>query len=308
MPDLVTAICACEITGDGAPEWVHLLPLGVMKARDGRTFDLANPDAVVQVFNAGGVDLPVDYEHQSERAEARNSGPVPAAGWIKALQVRGDGIWGRVVWTKRARDMIASREYRYLSPAILYNQPDRKIIRLKGAGLVHNPALHLTALANQEDTMADENLTFMQRVSDLLGLPEGTDENTIFEELAALLEKGDKPDPRKFAPVEALNSLLRDRNAHTATMSQERAQSKVDAAFKVGYLTTAMKGWATDLCMVDEAAFDRFLETSAPPFAHLVQRSHTAGAPPGTEQTAIMSDAAKAVCAQLGLDPKALIE
>ena len=117
-----------------------------MKARDGRTFDLANPDAVVQVFNAGGVDLPVDYEHQSERAEARNSGPVPAAGWIKSLQVRADGIWGRVDWTKRARDMIANREYRYLSPAILYNQPDRKIIRLKGAGLVHNPALHLTAL------------------------------------------------------------------------------------------------------------------------------------------------------------------
>ena len=82
--------------GGGAPEWVHLLPDGHMKGRDGREFELADPGALVLAFQSGGIDLPIDYEHQNDKPEARLSGPVPAAGWIKELRAAEGGLWGRV--------------------------------------------------------------------------------------------------------------------------------------------------------------------------------------------------------------------
>jgi phage I-like protein len=85
-----------DTAAKGAPEWVHLLPNGFMQGRDGRSFDLADPGGLILAFQANAIDLPVDYEHQADTPEARLKGPVPAAGWIKELQARADGLWGRV--------------------------------------------------------------------------------------------------------------------------------------------------------------------------------------------------------------------
>lgn len=143
---LATAICDRPI--GNVPDWVHVLPMGQIVARDGRKFVLDNPKSLLADFKRGAVDLPVDYEHQKDKHAEMRAGPVPAAGWIKELEIRADGIWARVEWTARARDLIGSREYRYLSPSILFDKKNRRITRLKGAGLVHDPALHLTALAS----------------------------------------------------------------------------------------------------------------------------------------------------------------
>jgi len=102
------------------PEWVHLLPLGVTKARDGRIFSVEDAQTVVDSFVANNGDRPVDYEHQTEKAK-RNpnaSGPTPAAGWIKELRHNASGIWGRIAWTLRAHELIKNKEYRYISPVV----------------------------------------------------------------------------------------------------------------------------------------------------------------------------------------------
>lgn len=57
------------------------------------------PRLIVDASNPGGVDLPVDYEHQNVRPDTNGSGPVPAAGWIKALAMCSDGISERADWT-----------------------------------------------------------------------------------------------------------------------------------------------------------------------------------------------------------------
>ncbi|PYF05819.1 Mu-like prophage I protein, partial [Rhodobacter viridis] len=97
----------------GAPAWVHLFPPGKIEGRDGRRYVLSNPAAVMRGFEQRGVDLPVDYEHQSETTEARMRGPVPAAGWIKELRLEDTGLWGRVVACCRFRgheDKIVTKE------------------------------------------------------------------------------------------------------------------------------------------------------------------------------------------------------
>lgn len=199
--------------------------------------------------------------------------------------------------------MIGNREYRYLSPAILFNKEDRRVIKLKGAGLVHSPALHLTALASQEDEMADTP-SFMARLVELLKLDEGASEDDILQALEAMLSKGDKPDPEKYVPMEAVRDMMRDRKASATAASRDRAEAKVAKALAEGHIIPAMKSWALDLCMANEASFDSFVSDNAPAaYAHLHKPTHATGLPPGTGSHAKQSPEAAAICEQLGLDP-----
>jgi phage I-like protein len=317
MANLDLATCDRALTPDGAaPEWVHLFPAGPMTGRDGRKFDLADPSAVVLAFQVAAVDLPIDYEHQNDRPEAKLNGPVPAAGWIKELKAKADGLWGRVAWTATANEMIARKEYRYLSPSFLFHPQTRHIVALKGAGLVHNPNLHLHALASQDTAMQPENkmpdtpgpgaaIDLKAAMARLLGLPA---ETPVEELLAKFTERMDAaPDPAKYMPVQAVQAMLSDRHIERATASEERAQTKVANALEAGYFHPGMRDWALALCRSDEAAFETFLEKSGPVFAYLFKPTHTRNTPPGTDIAAPeQSPVAAAICAQLGLKPDAL--
>lgn len=133
---------AIGVVQGGAPDWVHILDVGRNEARDGRVFDVLDPEAPVADFEARRVDLPVDYHHQHDRATASQTGPIPASGWIKALRVERDRIMARIEWTAQASELIAAKAFRYLSP-VFFHRPDRSVSSLRAASLVHDPALHL---------------------------------------------------------------------------------------------------------------------------------------------------------------------
>ncbi|RBO54526.1 hypothetical protein DSD19_03850 [Rhodovulum sp. BSW8] len=100
-----------------------------------------------------------------------------------------------------------------------------------------------------------------------------------------------------------MRAALEGRNAWRL----ERVTAKVEEAFQKGFLTTPMKAWARDLCVADEAAFDRFVASAAPAYAHLTSYAVTA-APPRKRVSAgasVSSEAAD-VARQLGLWPEAL--
>lgn len=263
MVDLVAALHGAPLASD-APEWVHLMPMGAMTGRDGRRFKLSNADALVATFHAHGVDLPIDYEHQSETHKDTRVGPVPVAGWIKELKANADGIWGRVEWTKAARDLIGQKAYRYLSPVMMHRKGETEVLRLKGAGLVHHPNLTLTALASQEDTMEDER-PFRHRIAKRLGLADGASADEIMKTLEGAL--GETPDPEKYVPIEAMQSLMDDRFEQASAMSETRAQAKIKDALDQGYITPGMTEWATSLCRRNEASFNAFLERSGRVFS-----------------------------------------
>jgi phage I-like protein len=312
-------IAACDRSlpeGGKAPEWVHILPQGRNEARAGRVFLLENPATLLAAFEAGGVDLPVDYEHQNDRPEAKLKGPVPVAGWIKSLRADASGVWGRVEWTATAAAMIARREYRYLSPAFLFDPNTRRVLRLKGAGLVHGPALHLTALAATEDAREvgapqGEDMTqpdLAARLTALPDMPEGADEEALLTRVADLVAASRlaaahaEPDPRLYVPAAAVADMVAQRNAERAQAQRERIAAKVEAALAAGVFLPALKGWASDLAMADEAAFDTYIAKAGTPFAYLRQSFDYMGAPP---PRAILpraeSDVAATVCKQLGL-------
>ncbi|MBY0431223.1 MAG: phage protease, partial [Rhodospirillales bacterium] len=115
---------------------------------------------------AGRKLIAIDYDHQTDHA-AKNGRPAPAAGWIKGLQARPDGIWGMVDWTGRAAEHLRKREYRYLSPAFSHS-PNGEVTCLLRAALTNNPNLELTALASAGGTIMECDLSELRQ---LLGLP-----------------------------------------------------------------------------------------------------------------------------------------
>ena len=250
---------------------------------------------------------------------------MPAAGWIKELKAEDSGIWGRVEWTATAAEMIGQKEYRYLSPTFLHHKETRQIVRLKGAGLVHDPNLYLTALANQDYTMPPKSppetippnapakpeatgpagdAAFAAMIADLLGLPPETPPKELFKALKAKLSA--EPDPAEYVPVATVQAMLIERNHSVATASQERTAQKVDEALRSGHLSPAMKDWATALCRSDEASFDRFVANSVPQFAHLSRPTFLSNLPPGSRVDRQSEELADAICSQLGLKPGTL--
>ncbi len=85
----MTENLACQETPI-LPAWIRVLPLGQVELVDDREpfkVDEQALMAMVAAFQSRGVDLVIDYEHQSLQGER-----APAAGWIKGLEARPDGL------------------------------------------------------------------------------------------------------------------------------------------------------------------------------------------------------------------------
>ncbi len=164
---------------DGSPkDWVRLFPIGVIQGRDGRgpyrLDDLAHAQRVVasSLSAAGGTDIPVDYDHQIPFGVRDGvAGNAPAAGWIKALAARVDGIWAKIDWTAAATAKIKAREYRYISPYFSFDSASGSLTRIWNAGLLNLPNFtELAAVAGADFVGQDAELVSLGRQ---FGLNEG---------------------------------------------------------------------------------------------------------------------------------------
>lgn len=132
------------------PEWVQLTPAGPdIRGRDGRLFQLQNAAGIVAAFNADKRPIVIDIDHASEKA--RTGDPVPAQGWIEAMEARDGQIWGQVSWTAGGRALMSQQAYRYLSPVLMISKHTGAVHSVRSAGLVHRPNLDMAALNSQTD-------------------------------------------------------------------------------------------------------------------------------------------------------------
>ncbi len=86
-----------------------------------------------------GVDLAIDYKHDSE---------AEAAGWIKGLELSEDGesLFLIVNWTPKGEQKLSEKEFRYISPDFLFDFKDNETKQsygptLLGAGLTNRPVI-----------------------------------------------------------------------------------------------------------------------------------------------------------------------
>jgi len=147
---IALAACAFELpkVGDGNTLSVQLTPAGDFKPWDGRELkvpawhiDQALATAVIGRFAERANPRVLDYEHQTLHKE-KNGQPAPAAGWITGLEWRdGQGLFGTVALTARAKAAIAAGEYRYISPVFTYDAATGAVLDIQMAALTNLPAI-----------------------------------------------------------------------------------------------------------------------------------------------------------------------
>lgn len=331
----VLALCF-QLAPGAAPEWVQLMGVGALKAVDGRSWTNGSPEKVAAASMAAGRDLVFDYEHQTDYAP-QNGQPAPAAGWIKELQVRDDGIWGRVEWTARAKQMIEAGEYRFVSPTFTFDKATKEVGQIVRAALTNAPAFQsLAALAKQEDDSMNELLkallkklslsedsnqeTALAAVQTLvdqaaqaadqvkaIAKAAGLDDATKPEEIAAKIgtaiataKTAGEPDPTKYVSADKFNQLSTDFNKLQGQLATDTATAKVDDAIAGGKLIPAQRDWAIALATKDAKGFDEFLSKQP-----VVVKPGGSDVPPGKRASGELDADDLAMCKTMGLDPEA---
>lgn len=262
------------IENDTIPEWVELIPPGQVVGRDGRSWSNSNPQGIIDAFNALGMDLPVDIEHATELKAPRGEA-APAAGWIKGLQERGDGsVWGRVEWNPLGRDLVGGKQYRYLSPVILYQKDSGLIAGLTSVALTNRPNLNLQALNHQiGSTEHPKENSMLKALLAALGLPEdATAEQalakitTLKTDLATATNHASSPSLEKFVPRADYDAALgRANNAEQqmTAIKKEQQETAVNAAIETalaeGKITPATADYHKAQC-AQEGGLQRFVD------------------------------------------------
>jgi phage I-like protein len=245
---LATAAIAIASTAGGkAPDWVQLLPIEAVQGKswtgtDGRgPYRVADPIALLKSIcssvsadgKTGACDRLFDYDHQADMKEAVGL-PKPAAGWIKQLQIRDDGIYGQVEWTERAAAAIVGREYRYVSPVIVYMKANGAIVDIPRASLTNTPNFAaLKAVAsrdvhgNLEESMktVEEVLAALRKA---LGLKDDADAVACMTAIATVVTASKETEAAKAETVK-LQGLVKAVAAKLA-LKPEASQAEFETA------------------------------------------------------------------------------
>lgn len=281
-----------ESSPTSPPEWVELIPAGAFSGRDGRGPYVLNINAVLSAFEKAGVDLPIDYDHQTLTADEK-AGPVPAAGWIKELQARDGAVWGRVEWTQRAVELIAAREYRYLSPVFRHDKQGR-VLALEGAGLTHYPNLAITPIAHHQ---GDADMTDLKMIAEALGAAPDADAETLIAHAKSLRDAASRqPDPAEWVPMSQHKAVVAELAALRIQITKDKADAAVRAAMSAGKLAPAMKDWAQAYAEKDPDGFAAWCE-AAPVI--LPQNMSAVAQNAGTDD--ILTEEDRIACVLLGL-------
>lgn len=173
----------------GVPEVIRVLPKGHVSSTKG-DFEVDDRDiaGIIRQFKARRLDLVIDYEHQT-----LSDVQAPAAGWIKDLYPGEDALMARVEWSKKGREYIANKEYRYLSPVVLVKKADQHAAVFHSAALTNTPAITgMFAIINSDALSIEEEEEPRMELSaliELLGLEEGTAEEDVLKRIKELTQQ-----------------------------------------------------------------------------------------------------------------------
>lgn len=267
-----TALCF-ELSSE-VPEWVEVLPPGpTVTGRDGRTWNYEPGEVLRQTLaHIQGADLPFDYLHATE-LKAPQGDEAPAAGWAREFRISPQGgIEARVEWTAKARNAIAAREYRYLSPVFIYDDSGR-IHRFSSFGLVNKPNLVIKAL-NAEQPTTENHPMLAAAIRAALGLSETATEDEAVAAIKALKDAKEQaalnsekaPSLDKYVPRGDYATLeQRALNAEQALAQRDKADqdkainAEIEAALQAGKITPATKAYHLAACQ-EQGGLERFRE------------------------------------------------
>lgn len=239
--------------------WYHLVPKGEFPHPESGLVQVLDDAAITAMVNRFRADaaapnfagLLIDQEHWSYEPERSSE----AFGWLKELQNRADGIWGRIEWTDLGRQALDAKRYKFTSPVWLPNQVERlgnkrvRPLRLDSAGLTNNPNLRgmvpLTNRAGAEPAdnkpTKKEESRCMKSVAAALGLSAEASEEAILAGVTALQNRATTaegalaPLKNKVTTLEGEVTQLRDAQIEEDLKPlTNRAKPEVIESFRAG--------------------------------------------------------------------------
>ena len=323
---------ANNIEVEGIPEIIHVLPLGhVISSKGEFNVDAESYEAMKRHIAQRGVDLVVDYEHQTLKGVQ-----APAAGWVKELILNDNGITARVEWTQTAASYLENKEYRYLSPVITVRESDKKVMDLLSIALTNTPAIEgmspiVNSINYDDNEGGQNNMDLIKKLAQLLGLEETATEDQVMEALTTALSeakalkdakssgnesivankavcelldlKAGAPAADVAAKIMALKggiiegvNVVEELKALKKQSEERVADDAVAMALKAGKITPAQKDWAKSYALSDSKGFASFVE-KAPQVVPLGEVAFDVD----LKKDTVLDDATMLVCKQLGL-------
>jgi phage I-like protein len=248
-PALHIALCAAQpLPETGVPDWVHLLPAagGKIATYDGRgPYRISDPAAIIAAsMHADSRDvhgLIIDENHSTDLAQPLGL-PSPARGHITEMDVRADGIWGRVKWGQTGIALLTERAYRGISPVIIY-RPDGTVLRIARASLVNYQNLRGLVALNSESVMD------LKQLAMALGLNEAATMEDILAAVEKLKGGGKEAETALQSEIGTILGVTGDRAALLAAVRLAADGNKEMAA-----LHTQMTAQANDLKALKDAS------------------------------------------------------
>ena len=250
---------------------IKLLPIGKIEGRDGRHWQVSNPQQVIDWCKQQRRDIPVDIEHATE-LKAPKGEPAPATGWISpdTLRVEEGHIVGKIAFNHEDNP-VANKEYRYLSPAFVYDTKTLEVIGLTSIGLTNTPNLYLPALNTQQHTTEEPDM--LKDILAALGLPETADGAAALNAIqqlktdkATAMNRADNPPLDKFVPRSDYDTALNRANTAETALATEKAKQQdvaietaINAALTAGKITPATVDYHKAQCRT-EGGLERFTD------------------------------------------------
>jgi hypothetical protein len=224
--------------------WYHLVPLGEFPHADSgrlQVIDQAAVTAMVNRFNDEAArpnfaGLLIDQEHWSYDTDKSSE----SFGWVKQLENRSDGIWGRIEFSDLGELAVKNRRYKFVSPVFW---PAKDIERLDGNkvrplridsfGLTNSPNFKgMVPFTNRADASAaadEPNQTpkqSMKQVAQRLGLSADASEESILAAVDKLASRATSAE-QQTATLTSEATELKNRNAE---MLNDQVADELDAA------------------------------------------------------------------------------
>lgn len=169
--------------------WIHLATRDVWEGHAMGTFEFDDKvfERIMANFDAQKNPIPLTYEHPDKVSGQ----PIPAAGWIHALEVRADGLWAFAEFTRRSADHVREGEYRFCSVVVDFESQDRQSgdeigPELFEVGLTNTPFIDgqtpiaLTRQSGTQRTLSMKPEKALAKARDAFGLGE----DAGYEEIA----------------------------------------------------------------------------------------------------------------------------
>lgn len=283
------ALClSLEMPGGEPPKSFTILKAGTTDTSKGAIlFDQEAAESVVSAFTEHGQgQLPVDYEHGMLGLVKTADTGMAAAWFTPTVSADGALVASDVQWTKRAKQKLADREYRYFSPALHVNPETGRVSRLVNVALTNLPATKdQMPLVAHQSTAPGEGAQEPLEMKDLLKLLGADNEaeamtvanewNKTGQELLKLT--GTKTLTDALVAIEANAKLPAEVAKLSATIAErDKADAERDREALIvelseaGKLPPALHDWARtqtldSLKMFGESAPEMPIENHTPP-------------------------------------------